>query len=194
MSNLSLTENYISFKHASDFRHLCRPLIRNTKIDEFYYVRLYSDGNYFNFNTFVEMDRFMLLDKKGAFNFDYSMWEAIFNNKQFNLDNSASIWLFAEDIDVDGYWEKIFDEFKIKSSLTVAENTDYYDIFGFSTRFSNSMYDFYMSHRDLIEGFMSCFKECSKDLIRSGEQNKIIFTNSDPEYLDLVDKLKNGLS
>jgi len=122
------------------------------------------------------MEEFMLIDSKGSFNFDFRLWEAVFNSAVFskNINNNKKIRMFREDIDIVDFWSDLFERFNIKSSLSVVEKFDnYYEIFGFTTRFNKSLYSFYMNHYDVIENFMMYFKEHGSDLIRTAEKNKI---------------------
>lgn len=195
MNNIITKPNYISFTYARDLRNLCQPLFQGTNVDSFHYVRAYHDGGYISLNTDLKIEEFELFEGNGKFNHDVKILDSVFDNKKFSKSKYTNrIYLFTEDVD-NGYWARVFKKFNVKTCFNIIEKyNDYYERFGFRSRFDKSPYSFYVNHYDVLERFVLYFKEHGINLIKAGEKNKAIWFNNNPKYNKLVQNLKETFS
>lgn len=176
MPNLIVPKNYVCFANVNDIHTLCEPLLFNSEVDMFTYVRVYKDGNFFHIGTYTEYEKYVLYDLRCEASINYKLLDTIQNSVRFskNKDNKKSCW-FVTEIFREDYWHNLYNGFNIDSYFCISEKVaDYYEVFFFASRSRKNISSFYLNHHDALENFMLYFKEYGADLLKLGEKNKII--------------------
>jgi DNA-binding CsgD family transcriptional regulator len=209
MGNIIIPKDYACFAKADDFHSLCSPLLCHSEIDMIAYVRSYSDGSFFAFNTYIKFEEYATYDpfmhkifSKFGIIMDFNMLDILSDNVQFPKNKGNKIRWYLTDIHQGEHWINLLQDFNLNSYFCVSEKIDnYHEGFEFASSAGKDISSFYINHYDLLEKFMLYFKEYGADLIRMGEKNKITLPTYEVEYYKMMQDIekkitieKNGLA
>ena len=201
---IKFSSDYLLFSQSEKFHELCKPLIAATEIETVSYYKMYKNGDFLHFNTNPEMNHFMFVETNGEHLFDYTIFDALFQKEQ---SDKNKICLFSEDIyNYSNYWDDmsksvdakdipiLTDKFNINASFEIVERyDDCYEGFWFMVNSKKTGYNFFANHLSVLEEFILYIKEHARELIKKGEEKKIVWVNSASRYLKLVKEVKNAM-
>lgn len=159
-----ITDKHISMIIESDVKTIVKPLFDSSEIDYFYYAEFFKSGDCFSLCSNAKWHKFFFDEELYKFNVDFPA-----NGYHLCAVKAPIIAENAKNFGINHF----FDYTK--------EYEDHYIMAGFGTSYGKeSIIDFYLNNRDLLEKFIFYFQEQASTLIKISKklENKIIM----PEY------------
>lgn len=167
MKTIILPKNHILYESANDVADICTPLQKHLQVSHFSFVRIYNNGQrahlsmnaklqeffYKKFYTYIERDN--LINSTQELNNGYIQWDDMFS---YELSND------------------IKECFNTANGLVlVNKQADYAELaFIGSKAADTAATERYLAHLDLLEQFLSHFKQRAKNLLATAEKQRIL--------------------
>ncbi len=171
-------EKYLSNCPSREIINICEPLFKNSNIDHFLYLKLYSDGSRISLTTCNDLLRWIYQENKLISNSVSHINSGIYLAK--DLINFVS-YKDAKKIEaqIDGA-RNYFNLDLIENGIYLIKKEEHYcELFEFgAAACKKSLINFYLNNIDILKHFILYFKDKAKRLIKKLEQNRF-----QPTYL-----------
>jgi LuxR family transcriptional regulator, quorum-sensing system regulator SolR len=166
---LAIDKNHIALTSTETLTEIMMPLLKPHGITVFNYYKIYFDGSVIRLST----DR---ASTENYFKKNY-LEKLTFPKGCFSKPLNYFIWL-TEDCP-----ELLLDNainFDISNGISIAErHADYMEYFAFATTRKNTsiINTFYINNLDILQKYCLYFREQAKNLLATGEKNRILTRN-----------------
>lgn len=164
-NSLLISENHLFFTVENTMRQICDNMLSPVGIVYFNYLRYYNDGSCYLLSTHEKAIKDI---------FENNVPVAAPVSEKY-IKNNFNYFLLPI-----GSYDKYLHRMKVNLNLEYFINlidryNNYFELFCFGSRSNHSeIVNFYINNMNFLEKFKFYFKDKAADLIRTGEQNKVI--------------------